>query len=306
MKLIAKLSQDRNKLFVLFAVIAMSVMSVQRLYPTENIYRNLNTEHKFKLFPFAFDDVNSTPIKTAYFAKEPYKKFLKLKQKANILFASSASFTLSLDMDKNIPVGFCSENGNVLNKMPHHTMDGLVVINNNSPEINNVKIIDFDEDVSSCKKVKCTTHFTHYNIRDNSSDMFDFIATVEENRNSCFQTQLVYSSSKSDADNFATLNNGKNDRTRRFLSICEKDDLLYHVIVDGQEEDYLMASAKKAIEFLRSANYKVKYIVNLDTGSKNIIHSYDGEDLINLRPKSLTSSAIIENAASLLVYYTDI
>ena len=66
-----------------------------------------------------------------------------------------------------------------------------------------------------------------------------------------------------------------------------------------------MASAKEAITFLRASNYSVDFMLNLDTGSKDIMYAHDGEGLKNLRPNPITSSAKIENASSLLVYYTE-
>ena len=305
MNLIAVLSQDKLKLYVILVFICLTILSVRKQSPSNEIENIALTDAKFKIFSFAIGDTSNTTIKCAFFAKEPYKEFLKLKETSNVLFASSASFTSSIDLESNIPIGFCAENGEIINKMPHQSMDGLVIIDNDHPEINTMTIIDLDKD-SSCNLNECDSHFAHKNIRNNPSETFSFISALEKYKISSFQTQLVYSKFKTDSENFVELNNGTNDRSRRFLAICEKDNVLYHVVIDCFEEDYLMVSAKNALEHLRQSHYKVDYMVNLDTGSKDIIHAHDGKNLKNLRPNSSTSSAMIENASSLLVYYIEI
>lgn len=306
MKLNSKLKQRKLKLYLLLISISITVLSVQKFYPSsQNLNSRIDAFSKFQIFSFAINDTSNNTIKTAFFAEDPYNDFLKLKESSNILYASSASFVSTIHKENNIPVGFCAEKGKILNKMPNQTMDGLVIIDNNQ-EINNVDIIDLDRENGNCELDNCESHFLHNNIRNNPSEASSFINSIESQNLSSFQTQLVYTKNKSDNQNFERLNNGTNDRSRRFLAICKKDGVLHHVIVDSIEEDYLMASAKNSLEYLRQNKYSVDFMVNLDTGSKDIIHVNDGEYLRNLRPNPLTSSAKIENASSLLVYYTEI
>lgn len=306
MELIIKIKKDKLRLFSLLIFICVTVLSVQQFYPSNQNRNKLQHDGKFKIFPFAVGDSGKTNIKAVFFAKDCYNSFLKLKEKSNILFASSASFSSSINEKNHVPVGFCAENGVILNKMPHQTMDGLVIIDNKKPSINAMKIIDLDKEYNNCQPSKCNSHFMHNNIRNNPSDTFSFINTIETHKFSSFQTQLVYTKFKSDLENFERLNNGTNDRSRRFLAICKKGEELYHVIVDSIEEDYLMASSKNALEHLRQLDYVVDFMINLDTGSKDIMYAHNGEYLKNFRPNPLTSSAKIENASSLLIYYTDI
>jgi len=305
MQPIAKLKQDKLKLYAFIIFICITVVSVQKFYPEDyNNISNLDTNNKFKIFSFTIDDTNT--IKTAFFAKDPYNDFLKLNKTSKILYASSASFVSTLDKKNNIPVGFCAEKGEIINKMPHQDMDGIVVISNNHPKMSSVEIIDLDKVNGKCETYNCESHFLHNNIRNDPSLAFSFIDAIESQNISSFQTHLVYTKYKSDNENFEKLHNGNNDRSRRFLAIGKKDGKLHHIIVDNIEDNYLMASAKNSLEYLRQKQYSVDFMVNLDTGSKDIIHAYDGENLINLRPNPLTSSAKIENASSLLVYYTEI
>ncbi|WP_178987867.1 hypothetical protein [Winogradskyella schleiferi] len=292
-------------IITLLIFICLSVLSVRQLYPISQD-ANSKSDLKFEIFSFALNDTNNSPIKSAFFAKDCYKSFLKLKESSHILFASSASYASSITKSRSLPVGFCAEKGVVLNKLPHQFMDALVIIHDNHPEINSMKIIDLDRENYECYSGKCDSYVNNKNIRNEPSETFSFINTIETQNISSFQTQLVYTKFKTDSENFKKLTNGTNDRSRRFLAICEKDDVLYHVIVDSRNNDYLMASAQKALIYLRGQDYEVDTMINLDTGSKDIMYALEGDYLKNHRPNPLTSSAKIENASSLLVYYTDI
>lgn len=288
------------KWIVIGLVLAFTTLSVKTQYNFIASQQQVSTE-KFRLFSFKVSD-SISDVRMAFFAKNPFEELLKLQNTSKILYASSASFVFSKNIGENIPVGFCAQNGKILNKMPSQDMDGLVIIENKSQ--NSVKIIDLDHKQKPCDLTKCESHFLHSNIRDNASDVFPFLSGIENNELSCFQTQLVYSKLKTDVQNFKSLYNGYNNRTRRFLAICNKDGSKQHVIVDALEMDFLMSSAKRSVDYLRSLDYDVEYMLNLDTGSKDIMHVHNGNFLENQRPETEVSSAKIEQASSLLVYYT--
>lgn len=235
-------SKDKFILYLLVLFFSISVLSSQ-LGPNSEPVK----EDHFTLYNYAYSNADSIPIKTILLAKNPYKDLLDLKKRAKVLFVTSAAFTFSLDVAKNINVGFCSEEGEVLNKMSHSSMDGLFILNSNHSNLNDVRIIDLDEKTSDCRTSSCKMHLIHNNIRDSFSDTFPFLEYVKNNQISSFQTQLVYTNTKTDIENFKSLTNGTNDRKRRFMAICKVDGTTNHVIIDCSKEDYLMKSAKEAI-----------------------------------------------------------
>ncbi|WP_407556748.1 hypothetical protein [Winogradskyella sp. 4-2091] len=303
MDLIEKIINKKSRVIFLLIFLSIAVISAEPFSLDDK--RNIN-DANISIFPFTINDSATGKIKSAFFARDSYNSFLKLKDSVQVLFVSSASYASSVNKNANYPVGFCAENGKLLNKIPHQTMDGLVLIHNNEPEINTMQVIDLDKENYTCNDGKCYPYFSTDNIRNNPEETFSFIDLVETQNISSFQTQLVYTNYKSDKENFKNLTNGDNDRSRRFLAICEKDNQLYHIILDSTEENYLMTSALDAIDYLRQANYDVRKMINLDTGSKDIMYVREDGLLKNYRPNPLTSSSKIENAASLLVYYRDL
>jgi hypothetical protein len=305
MRLFAKPTIQSIKLIILVMIIAVSVLSLRQIDLKNLELSESPITEKFQLFTFNSKDQNQQVIKTTFLAKNPYNDFLKLKKSSKILFASSASFVLSLDMKENPPVGFCAENGEILNKLPNPNMDALVLFDKKKQDIEDLHVLNLDNDWSKCEKMNCNTHFSHNNIRYFPSTSYEFFQLINQKKISGFQTNLVYTNTLSDTENFKSLTNGTNDRSRRFLAICESKDQIQHVIIDCLEENYLMISAKNALNYLRKQNYNVVKMINLDTGSKDIIYAHNGEFLQNLRPNPQTEYATIENASSLLVYYTD-
>jgi len=290
------------KWIIIGLILTVATLSVKFQQEPLELSKPQRTE-QFKLFSFEINNSKSD-IKMAFFAKNSFDELLKLQKTSKILYASSASFVFSKNIGKNIPVGFCAQKGEILNKMPSQNMDGLVIIENKFQ--NSVKVIDLECEQKCCNIIKCKSHFSHSNIRENASDFFTFLSDIERREISCFQTQLVYSKLKTYNQNFENLYNGDSNRTRRFLAICSKNGEKQHVIVDGLEMDFLMSAAKQSFDYLRGLDYDVEYMLNLDTGSKDIIHVNNGNFLENLRPETNVSTAKIENASSLLVYYSEI
>ncbi|MDG5491386.1 hypothetical protein [Psychroserpens sp. SPM9] len=295
----------RGFYYVLFLCCVLPLSGQESCYKTSKVTSLVEDDRTYQIFDMIVDSCDSKRIKTAYFGQDAYKKYKKIQDNHNIHLVASASFTSSFDMEEGHPVGFCAENGKVFNKMPSDTMDGLVLLNNNEGKIDTIEIIDLDENLDACNPQNCDKHIAHYNLRDKPSDTYHFLKFIDTHKISSFQTQLVFSKYKTDAENFAALTHGLNDKGRRFLAICSKNNSLRHVIVDDIEADYLMSSAKRVIGLLRENGYDVEYMINLDTGSKDIIHASNGYSLQNLRPNPQLSYATLENATSLLVYYSE-
>lgn len=259
---------------------------------------NSSEEHPRSLNLYAFKFLkNQKSMQVAYLVNDPYQDYVKTKNEHQLLLATSASFSSSFDLDKDYPIGFCAKNGKVYNKTADVNMDALVLID----EINGLRIIDLDNvgkqfsgDSISKKR---------FDFRRNPFLKYNFLKYIKTNSVSAFQTQLVYSRLRTYNDNFDNLFSGKNDRGRRFLVICKKDNIDQHIIVDVLKEDYLMHTAKITFDTLIEAGYEVFFIINLDTGSKDVIHAYNGRELENLRPNPTVSHAYIEKSLSLLVYF---
>ena len=245
---------------------------------------------------------NASKIKATYFGQDAYDQFLKLKEEKDIVLATTASFSSSM-IFTGIPVGFCSENGNILNKMPDKTMDAMVVLQSNSKNNGRIAIGDLDYDEVNFEPSSIFEHTL--NPREKVLDTYSFFNLIEEQKLSVFQTQLLYSYKKPNASHFNDLYYGAGDRNRRFLAIARKGNNIHNVIIDTPNNDYLMNAANSSKIILEKDGFEVLYLMNLDTGCKDILHVFNGTDLENKRPKQAIRSGTIEHASNLLVYYKE-
>lgn len=292
--------------FIVFLFISFNqVIAQNTCYSTISDDIINDAQHSYQIFDIVVDSCKNKKIKSTYFAIDAFEKYEALKADNKIFLVAAASYTSSIHDELGKPVGFCSEEGQIHNKMPNDTMDGLVLINNQEDSNGDIEVVDLDEDFDNCKVKACDMHSSHLNIRENPSDTYHFIKFIEQQKISSFQTHLVYTYHKSDEVNFSDLNHGSNDRGRRFLVIAEKDNVNHHLVVDHISVDYLMAAVKRSFDYIVSQNYSIKYILNLDTGNKDIIHASNGSELENLRPNPRLGSAVLERAASLIVYYSE-
>lgn len=286
-------------------MLSLSIFSQDNCYSIASDEIINDADHTYRIYNMVVDTCNSKKVKSAYVVKDAYEKFKTLQSENDIILVAAASYSSSIFDSIGQPVGFCSEKGKILNKMPNDTMDGLVIVNteNNSRDI--IEVIDLDLNLKNCSNSPCNTHACHLNIRENPSDTYDFIKYVKEQKISCFQTHLLYSHNKSYEENFEFLNHGTSDRCRRFLVICEKDNVRHHLVVDHVSGDYLMEAAKRSFDYIQSQNYSIQYMLNLDTGNKDIFHAFNGNHLENLRPNPTVGSAVLERAVSLVIYYSE-
>ncbi|MBT8288360.1 MAG: hypothetical protein KJO00_10090 [Bacteroidia bacterium] len=268
------------------------------------ISTNQIEDQQYGLFEFCIGESNCKSIKTAFFADQPYKKLKELQSQKKVLLATSASFASAVMVDGK-PIGFCADNGQILNKMPNQVMDGIVVVNSHNESMDKMIVYDLDMPRINCDENCCGYAYMHYNPREEPYDVFKFFSWIDENKLSAFQTQLVYSRHNSDPSRFEQPYHGKNDRSRRFLGVVKKNENLRHIIIDIPKNDYLMHAAGEALDLLSDRGYEVEYLLNLDTGSKDILHAFNGENLVNLRPGAMIKAGTIERANNLLVYYLE-
>lgn len=269
----------------------------------EGKFKIRTTSHRgytYRIYDFSREN---TVMKAKYFANNAYSQYLQWKGNKDILLVTAGAFSDRWDADA-IPVGLCVDNGRIVNRTLNSTWDGMTIIYNGGSQIGGIAVVDLSQ-----KPVSVLTSYPDgqrvtYNIKEYASDRSNFLSWGESNNVTLFQTMLVYSSDKS--TNFNNLYYG-NKRERRFLAICRKEGFVHHVIVDAPEPLELNLSASYAKTVLENDGFSVSYILNLDTGDKNIFYNYNGSFLEDMKPYKGSSPerATIENATNLLVYYKD-
>ena len=253
----------------------------------------------FDLYEFVSQPVPGKRVKVTYLVHDAFEKFKQLKAEKTILLVTAASFT-STFFYQGTPIGLCAYEGEFLNKMPDQDMDGLVVTN--SEGLIPANYI-FDLDSPSGKFDIQAKNYSQLNPRENILESYYFQNWIEEKGLSVFQTQLLYTQSKSVEENFHELNAGSSHSARRFLVLAQKNGISRNVIVDSKQSDYIMKTAKEVYGMLTESGYDVQFILNLDTGSKNLLYVNNGNHLENLLPNATTQLARIERASNLLVFY---
>jgi len=243
-----------------------------------------------------YDFSGEANVKAKYFAQNAYSQYVNWKIGKQILLVTAGAFSDSWSADAK-PVGLCVDNGKIVSRIPDQLMDGMVVVYNTG----SITVVDLDVNFVS---VLTDTGIISLSPRSSSFDRYKFLRWGQENNITLFQTQLVYSFVRT--FNFNNLYYGKK-KERRFLAICKKGTMIHHVVIDGPDALELNLSASYAKATLEYDGFEVHFIMNLDTGCKNILHVYNGSYLQNLDPSrsECKSEAQIEKATNLLVYYRD-
>ncbi len=238
---------------------------------------------------------SGTGIKAKYFAQNANEQFQEWKDGKDILFYCSGAFSESWDTDSP-PLGICVDNGVIVNRNIDQTMDGLVIVYNGGAQEGGIAVINIDKEHVNVGR---NGEKKSYNLR-NQGERIQFLQWAKEKSATVFQTQLMYT--KSHGYEFSTDQLTYGDRAeRRFLAICMKHGIVYHMVIDYPESDYLNRAAKKVISYLtEDIDYEVYGLFNLDTGGKNIMKAYDDDgDQIAEGPEK------VDDATNLLVYYVD-
>ncbi|GAB3959451.1 hypothetical protein GCM10028805_55590 [Spirosoma harenae] len=228
-------------------------------------------------------------MKAKYFARNANTQFTNWRRGKEILLVTAGAFSDSF-LPSGLPVGLCVDNGTIVTRTPDDTMDGMVIVYNGGAQEGGVAVVDMDVKPVTADKAS-------YYPRTNASDRVNFLNWGQQKGLTLFQTQLVYSSDRS--SNFNNMSFGSR-RERRFLAICKKGNVVHHVIVDAPDPLELNVSASNTKSVLESEGFSVSYIMNLDTGDKNILHAYSGAYLKDYKPNS---NAKIEDATNLIIYY---
>ncbi len=254
------------------------------------VYQTKYAGTNYKIYDFT----RSNPqIKVKYFAQDAYAQYTKWAKSHRVILACSGAFSDSFEKYGK-PVGLTIDYGKVVNRYLNKEMDGLVIVYNEGHEVGKFFTLDIERealiignDYGSQKT---------YNIS-NSADRYRFISYAQAEQMTVFQTQLMYANGQK---RFPTdkLYYGKS-ASRRFLVKAKRYGVSKELIVDiSKDEVYLNNAANRLIELLEYNNYQIDFILNLDTGGKDILYSYnENGSLLN------ATQYPIYKATNLLVYY---
>ena len=256
-------------------------------------------DQQYTLYDFSRE---GKTMKAKYFATNAYQQYLDWKAGKEILLVVPGAFSDGWEKSAK-PVGLCVDNGKIVNRSPDSNMDGMVIVYNGSTQIGGIAIVDMDKSPVNCETSYGSGQYKDYYPRTSSTDRTIFMNWGESNGLTLFQTQLVFSEKKASYENFQNLTYGE-QRERRFLAICRKNGDVHHVVVNAPEKQYLNTAAKRAKEVLDFDGFQVLYMLNLDTGWKNLMYAYNGSYLEDLKP-STNENATIDRATNLLIYYKD-
>jgi hypothetical protein len=221
-----------------------------------------------------------------YFSQNAGSRFEPWRQDKKVFIACAGAFSSTWEADSK-PVGFTVDQGETINLNFDHEMDGLVIVENNSISVIDLDYLQAGIDLEDGQKISM-------NPRSSSFDCENLKRIAKEEKSTIFQTQLLYSIDRS--SNFSNPYFGK-IRERRFLAVCKKKNEFINVIVDAPDPAYLNLSAKYAKEVLEYDGYKIFYVLNLDTGDKNIFWGTENNKLYDFGTIKITKST------NLIVWY---
>lgn len=222
-------------------------------------------------------------LKAKYFASgEVYGRYEDWRQGKHIFLACSGAFT----NDNSTPVGLTVDNGAIVNRSIDHTMDGLVIVY----ATGGIVVSDIDENNLYLASLKKSIH-----PRTDKSELLQW--AVEEEA-TIFQTQLLVYKDQLRLEKYKAR---KRQRERRILVLAQNNrDDVYHIIFNIEEGVYLGDIAETLLEYLKQKSLSVVAMLNLDTGSYNILELYDDE---GEQVDDIEGDEPINKATNLISYY---
>ncbi|MCU7551410.1 hypothetical protein OCK74_19970 [Chitinophagaceae bacterium LB-8] len=238
-------------------------------------------------------------VKVKYFAANApdgslvYERYQKWASNKNVIAVSSGTYMTDCNARKALPVGFCVDNGTIVNRQEKNGLDGLAVVYATGGIVaSNIK----DGNLS----VKIDGQNATLDIR-NAFDRERFLKWAQGESATVFQTHLfVYKNQLK-----LGTNSSPNLASRRFLAVCKDEDgYVVHYIINLPKEATIYQGSDKAFKILKDAEYvqDVVFMINLDTGCQNVFSLFDskGNKVAN---KNFAGDTDITNASNLIVYY---
>jgi hypothetical protein len=260
--------------------------------PLKNIHRLNNNEHLVNIYqlksgsgkPIGYSIWLKRPqIKATYYAFEPSKNLRKYQ---NVVLATTGGYTTS-NASGVKPDGFTVQNGELSNAILLHDRQGLVLFAKGG-----IRVLDLKSKITLPNGDVLESP---YNSILSYSKLLNWCKT---NKATIFQSHLLaYSDS-------ILINPSKapsTQRERRLLALfSDKQGNVIHAIFDIREPYDLAVITQEIFNIIASRKLKVEGIVNLDTGSYNILNIFDERGNI---VKEVMAPVSISDATNLIIYY---
>ena len=248
--------------------------------------------------------INEDSVKVKYFSgnekgqESVYNQFLNWGIKKNIIFCSSGSYISALSSDNSLPVGFCINQGTIINNnLILDKLHGLIVISQTGKiAIHNLKNSNIEFKNSIGEKVK-------FNLS-NSLQKNQFFNWAKVEKLTAFQTHLFL------YENKTLINNGLESvdkRPRRLLtSGADKAGNKIQYMINIPANSTIKEATTSATNYLQQYEEikSIDFIINLDSGSGNVFSVFKLRNQID--PRSIFNGTIpLKETPNLLVYYVD-
>ena len=274
-----------KKLFISFLPVVLLLQPVLSL--RAQTYEEITYEY-YQHYFYLYDFTMGNDVNVKYFPQNSAYQYESWNgNQKNVVLLCSGAFSESWDSNSK-PVGLTVDNGVVINKNIDATMDGLVLIQDGYVSVIDLDALETGMELSDGNQIKI-------NPRKSIKDKLLLLEAAKQKKMTIFQTQLVYSYLK--ATNFNNINYGK-ERERRFLAICVKNDKYHNIIIDIPDYLPLNKAAKYTKEVLDFEGYKSYFILNLDTGDKNVFYNTNGNNQLTSKGKTF-----LTESTNLLVFY---
>ncbi len=247
-------------------------------------------------------DLNTSEMNVkvkCFFSKGEYpsvkKRFEEWKKDKHIVAYSTAAYRNSWHYQDQQPVGLSVEDGILLNnQLVMDRLHGLAIVNATGEiAVKNIKDKNFivTNADGTTKQLDIT----------NTLQRNKFIKWAESNNATVFQTHLLVFNNElkvyADASRF--------EANRRFLiSGKDADNNTHHIVINIREPMSLYDAATAVYGcLLRNETLThVSYILNVDSGGDDIFGAFDEHGKVVTR-LGFSGSALLDNAANLIVYY---
>jgi hypothetical protein len=258
----------------------------------KNMYKLNNNEHLVDIYKLENKYGKSIghsiwlkrpQIKAKYYAFEPFKNFREVKKNHDVILATTGGYTTK---DAK-PDGFTVQNGELRNAILLHDRHGLVLFSDEGTRILNLK-----SNITLPNGEKLESPYRSI------LSYYKLLNWCKTNKATIFQSNLLaYSNSILISHSKAP----STQRERRLLALFsdEKRNVI-HAIFDIKEQYALATITQEIFNIISSRKLKVEGIINLDTGSYNILNVYDERENLIRDVKGLVD---ISEATNLIIYY---
>lgn len=216
-----------------------------------------------------------------------YNRFVDWRDNKNMVLACSGAYTYS--KSNEYPTGITVDNGNVVNRSIRDDMDALVIVY----ATGGIVVSDIDNG-----DLYLSSLGRKLNIRDRT-DKYDFLDWAEEEEATVFQSHLLAYKNE-----LRIGTNSDRDRARRriMVLVTNNSNEVYHVIYNIRREVSLYDISDSILSYLKNKDFNVIAMVNLDTGSYDIMEVYDETNSVVNDIKG-DPNFNISKATNLIAYY---